>query len=321
MTTIDNTWTLDVIVVDPGEAGEFTIDQVDSKDISLDPTEFRGKPAGHGHALMVAIMQMDAKVTFSSSQLVTLLTQLGATGICGKAVDFYFKKKGCKGHDRTATDHIKITAQDGVMFWEQIELPNSSEQNVGTMNCVFQAVWDGTNDLFTVTESVACPGTLTFDEAFVVGDVWVQDDGGTPFGVVNGVQKLTIQNNPTFKNKYSNGQPKPSAAQVEAYDPRIDIETLSSVNLVKVPEDGLKLDGTTGLLAYARRLEPSKTRYANTEAQHIKISAANGLVKMATKSGSGTDDVTDTFQVCPVATNDTTLEITFTTAQQITAPV
>lgn len=257
--TIDNTWKLDAIHIDPAGLNVL-LTQVEQRTIAAELQEFVGRPAGAPNVHFRAIMTIEGKITFSSTQVKTLLGLFGNNGgICDLPADVYFKKAQCVGSDRTAAVHKKLTAQESILSWESMELPNSDSNSVASMSCTFAPVFDGTNPLYTVSNNVACPGVLGFDEAYVMGPLWLKT-AGTDMGLVNGTQKVTINNNPQYKAKFAGGEARPSAAHVESFEPMIDVETLSAVNYFTIPEDGLCLDDTAGgMLLFAQRVEPCKT--------------------------------------------------------------
>ena len=311
-------------MIDPGGAGQTVLSQTENSNVSPELQEFVGRPAGHGRALFRAILNIAGKATFTSSQIGTLLALAPSGAVCDAPCDVYYKLANCQGSDRTAETHKKLTFQSAIFYWEQMELPNvGKESNTASMNCVFQPIFDGTNAMFTVSEGVAIAESLTYDEAFGCGPVWVQNDtagGDALLGKVDGIQKVTVNNSPSVQLHYAGSEVNPSAVTIDEWDVMLEIETTEFVNFTRIPDDGLCLDGVTGLVTYARRLEPCKTRYANTEPEHIKIAAAEGLVMPGTINGQGRAPTTHNFKVGTIAPDDTSLEVIYTVGQAIVAP-
>jgi hypothetical protein len=287
-------------------AGPVSICALTNQRISAGIEMMMEKPAGHTHDMFAAIMRQRPKTEFSTPQLATILGLIPVSGVALGASTLYLKKAAAIAAVARATaGHKKLVLNSLVAYWTQIRLPHNGKGEIQVVLC---AVYDGTNQPYVYTGSVALSGNLTSTEYFGAGPVSIN-------GVaVPGVQEITIQSGIQL---YEEG------ASTEVYDTFVGVETTGVTVTVQTKEmtnwsvlglNGVALDGTAGLAFYARAFKNQDTRYADSATSHILGQALYGMAIPQDTNGDGSATLTDTLQVHCIANTDSSLPLVFTPA-------
>jgi hypothetical protein len=305
--TINRIHRLDKIVL----PGSVEICQVDSTKWDAGIDSLIGRPAGHTAPMFRANQAQKSLVTFSTSQLATLLAACGVNGLaCTSAVDTYFKKATVTSSvARATTDHERLQIPQSLLYWNSITLDHNG---ISKADCTLIASYDGTNDIVIWTGSVALPGNLTAAEQYGCGPLYIN-------GVaIQGIQRARIQSGLKTIQEGDASELWDSVVAVEEIEPVVEIETIQPINWGTLGLEGSALDGVTGLELWARKYAANSSRVANATPEHIKFTGLLGSVIPVDSDGRDTNPITDTLRCELVAPDDSTLPLTINTAAAIT---
>ena len=172
--------------------------------------------------------------------------------------------------------------------------------------------WDGTNDPL-VYATGALSGNLTGSEYFCAGPVSIN---GTSYP---GVKSIEIDSGTELIHESSDGEVWPSFVGIQHVAPTVTIKLFEKVLLNTVGLQGSALNGTTGLVFYARKYaNGTPARVANATAEHIKFIGLNGAVIPIDADGQDSSPYTDTIKIELVSVSDSVLPLTLTAGSAIT---
>ena len=105
---------------------------------------------------------------------------------------------------------------------------------------------------------------------------------------------------------------------IQDSSPVVTIQFLQEINWSSLGLRGTTLNGTTGLVFYARKYANRGSRVANATAEHIKFTGLNGVANPVNTTGQRSALISDTLRVHLVAGSDSVLPLTLSTASAIT---
>ena len=272
--------------------------------------------AGGIRPLFTGVSRQEPEIRFSTPQIDKILDDItpGAPLAISSALTTYFKKMGQTGHvARATTSHQSAAVNYGLAYIDRINLEAEGNSTVDVVIC---CGFDGTNDPIVFTGSVALDATdLASADHFAVGPVSINGSA------VAGIQRVTIESGVTIVKEFGEGDVWPTFVGLETTEPMIRITTKEVAPFVTAGVDGLALDGSNGVVVYARRLTQSQAggvaRVANATASHIKFTALNGKYHCSA-SGQGSSSIDNEILVALRTTADGTAEITVDNASAIT---
>lgn len=267
------------------------------------------RPAGHVHPMFRANQSQKPTLEFATNQLSTLLAVVGVGGASLAATQSYFKLANTTGNvARATTSHKRITINSSVIYWTSIRL---SHNGAGEANCVIACNWDGTNDPFVYTGGVALNGNPTSGEWFGAGPVSIN---GT---LVPGIQEITINSGIKLTQEGGESDLWDTFTGIEMTEPSVTIQTKEMTNWATLGLTGLALNGSTGLVFYARKFAANGSRVANATQQHISFQGLLGSAIPIDTSGDGTSPLSDTLRCELVAGSDSVLPLLISTGVAI----
>ena len=268
-------------------------------------------PAGHTDPMFRANQEQKPLIEFTCADLATLLgtVTLAGLAISGTPLVTYFKKATTTGNVARATlSHRKITVNLGFLHWTRLSLPHNGR---GEASCILTAVYDGTNDPFVYAGSQALSGNLTATEYFGAGPVSIN-------GVsVPGIKSIDVDSGTELFAESSDGEVWDTFIGLQKRTPTVTIKTLENINWVTLGLAGLALNGSTGLVFYARKYS-STGRVANATAEHIKFIGLNGSAIPMDSDGQDSSPISDTIKVELISGSDSILPLTLNAASAIT---
>lgn len=268
-------------------------------------------PAGHPHPMFTAIKAQKPAIEFTTPQLSTLLANIGVGGASiTSALTTYFKSATATGSvARATTSHKKIVLNKTLAYWNTLRLPHNGK---GDADVVLRAVWDGTNDPFVYTGSVALSGNLTAPEYFGAGPASIN---GTD---IPGIQSIEVASGVKLIEAGGSSNVWDDFVGLEMTAPVVTIRTFEAVNWATLGLAGTALDGSAGLVFYARKYSANGTRVANATTAHIKFIGLLGHAVPVDSAGQEAGAITDTLRCTLVASSDSVVPLTGTVSSAIT---
>ena len=254
-------------------------------------------PAGHPHPMFTAVKSQKPKIEFTTPQISTLLANVGVGGASiTSPITTYFKAASATGSvARATTGHKKVVLNKTLAYWNTLRLPHNGKAEVDVVLC---AVWDGTNDPFVYTGSVALSGNLTAAEYFGAGPVTIN---GTN---VPGVQSIEIASGVKLIEAGEASNVWDDFVGLEMTAPVVTIRTFEPTNWPTLGLTGTALDGTNGLKFFARKYSANGSRVANATTQHVKFVGLLGSAVPVDSSGQDAGPITDTLKCTLVSSDD-----------------
>ena len=294
--------------------GPVALTEITSSKISAGIASMIETPSGHVHPMFRANKDQKPVIEFSTPELETLLTATtGLTGlsISGTPLVSWIKKANATGNiARATTSHSKVTVNLGILHVASISLPHN-----GRAECrgIVTTSYDGTNDPLVYATSVALSGNITGTEYFCAGPVSVN---GTS---LPGVKSIEVDCGVDLLHESADGEVWPSFVGIQTVAPTVTIKLFEKVLLNTIGLQGLALNGTTGLVFYARKYaNGSPARVANATTQHIKFIGLNGAAIPIDTDAQDSSPYTDTIRFELVAGSDSILPLTVTPSSAIT---
>lgn len=271
------------------------------------------RPSGHPDPMFVATRRQRPSLSFSTSQLDVVLALLGFSGLSTTtAINTYFKLATVTGSVARATlGHKRIAIQDACVYWTSIRLPHNGS---GEVDVIIQTAYDGTNEPFVYTGSIALSGTYAASNLSYFGAGPVSINGVS----VGAIQDITVTSGIRLIQEGDASEVYDSFTGLEQTEPTIRVRTLHETNWSVLGLNGVALNGTTGIVCFGRKYAPDSTRVANGVAEHIKISSAFGRVRPVDTNGETTSPISDTLVAELRSNTDTGSPLTVATAQAIT---
>lgn len=275
------------------------------------------RPAGHPHPMFSGVQGVKPAVEFTTTDIGVLLAAVGVGGASAGSSTTWLKAAAVTGSvARATTSHQKVTIASSLVYWTQIRLPH---QGAGTATVMIDAVYDGTNDPFVYAGSQALSGNLAAGTFFGCGPVAIN---GTSYG---GVQEITIDSGLRPIRAGGENEEFDTFIGVEMTAPVVTIKWFNSISFPTAGIRGLALDGSNGLVFYARKFKNSSagsfssgTRVANATAEHVKFVGLVGMATPADVTGNGSSLVTDTLRFVLASGSDSVAPLTGTVNSAIT---
>ena len=308
--------------------GGVHITQVD--DQSWDPgiQSLIARGAGGTHPLFGANQVQEPKVNFTTSQLKTLLDRFssvsGIEALFGMSIDTtnaatpdpvvgYFASSTPSGkHGRASLAHRRGEINFVYVYIERLNLPSNDD---ATADVVCAIGYDGSNEPFVWTENVALDSTnLSSEEHFGGGPVYLN-------GLqVESIQETTIETGINLDILSADSVVWPTVIHCQQTEPVITVTTREMKWVFDAQTAGNPLDGTNGLVAYARKFTKNTAggvaRHPNGSPVHLQFQALNGRYFVEPR-GDGSNPTTAQIRVEVTGVNDTTFPITTNTAISI----
>ncbi len=286
------------------------ISVINSARIDAGITNQTMRPAGHAHPMFTSNQSQTPKVEFTTPQLDVVLGYMTLAGVAMGTTDLYLKAASNPGNvARATTGHKKLRMTAGVGYWSQINLKHNAPSDI---TGVLEPIYDGTNDPIVYAGSQALSGNLAVGTFFGAGPVAIN---GTALGAV---QSISVASGIQTTKLGGESEEFPTFAGIEMTEPVITIQFQREYNWSSIGLRGTTLDGTNGLVFYARKFSNGASRVANATAEHIKFTVLNGLANPVDSSGQNSSPISDTIRIHARSASDSVLPMTVNTASAIT---
>ena len=273
-----------------------------------------GTPSGHYEPLFQGVKGVMPDVTFKTTQLTTLFTELGLYGASMAAgnTDLFFKKVTDLGKREAAatTTHTRLRMSQAYMYWRSLTAGHQAEAKADVR---IMTTYDGSNNPLVPAGSLALSGTMTAAEYFCLGPVSINTVA------INGIQDCTIDLGVETIEAGSDSDLYNTFCAIRHLTPVITLRGLAAEHWATYGINGTAL---TGLVLYLRKLNKNVASglpyVANATAEHIKFTASAGVITLDESSGAGKSELTTTLRIALAAEDDTHDSLTIAVNQAIT---
>ncbi len=284
------------------------IGQMENAQASGGIEEFVSYSAGHPTPLFATIMGIKPSITFTTSQIATLLGQIGQYGadFSASTVDLLFRKATQLGTRSAlaATDARRFRCNEAMAFWSRI---SAQQGQIATVDVEVVPIYDGSNAPMIPAGSLAVTGTPAASELFTLGPVTIN---GTAF---DGLQGWSLESGLSLYRAGNDGNIYETHAHIEQSAPVLNIDGLS----LAAVWDTFGTAGTTTFSAYLRK-KAATGNVADGTAVHIKISGTLGLSTAVQTQGGGNGTATSGVKLTILAADASTDPMTISAASAIT---
>jgi len=288
--------------------------QVESSTPSPQLQELLATAGNYTQPLFLGVRGAQPQVSFRTPQLATLLAEAGLFGadLTAGNVDVYYRKAVNRGTLIAAatTSHTRLRIAKAMMYLRQI---SAGHQREAIGDATILATYDGTNAPIVPAGSLALAGTATSAEHFCLGPVSINGSA------IDGIDDCTIDLQPTLRTRGDASQPYPTFNGVRSIAPVITLRGAALEPWVNYGLNGIAL---SALIVYLRKVNTdvgSGNMYVlDATAQHIKFTAANGIVHVPQASGGDGSDATTEVKILLRSADSSTACMTVATASAIT---
>ena len=307
--TITNPLKLDTIVLTSPSATFQACQEVNLQEQIETETQ---NPAGHPSPLFAAVKRAKPMVSFKTPEIDVLASNIPAWGVAPGATIYKKLSSGVAPISRTATSHNKTVLTACIAYWSQITLP---ARDIATADITICPIYDGTNEPFIVTASVALAGTITAANYFCAGPAWVTDDAGSPVTTsIPSIDSIEVASGCQFRSDGDCTSIYDTYGEVTIDNCEVTIKSKTAFNITTWPQAGTKL---TAFRFFARKFKPGGAFVADATAQHIKFSGTSALMIPMNSQAQGQELYADTFKIVCMSPDGTTPPIVMTASQAI----
>jgi hypothetical protein len=229
------------------------------------------------------------QVDFRTPQIKSILTACGLSFYSGAAgnTDLHYRS-GTNLAGRAASG-LRIRLLQAAMYWSQLQ---AKQGEAASISCAIMPTFDGTNAPMTAAGATAVATMSALpQEYYTLGPVSING------AAVAGVEGWTLDMATKPEVKASDGESYPSWCGFDNQTPVLSISTNTLASWATVGVGGLAL-ATGGLVFYLRaKALDSAGCVANAVAQHIKFTAAAGMVFVDQNSGGAGSPAACTLKV------------------------
>jgi hypothetical protein len=269
-----------------------TVKAITESSVAGNVSAIKSMASGDFAPVFIGHGTQNPEIRFTTNDLIGVLSTAGVVceGLALSSASYqYWKLVPEVGRTaRDAESHIRHVVNQGVFYWDTINLP---QNELGTVSVVLATSYDGTNAPIVAAGSVALPAAeVSASTYFGCGPIQIN---GT---LIPNISDITISSNITAVPKYVDSVPWPVGIYLQEAAPTITITTeelglLTSTGLV-----GGALNGTTGLAVYGRKFVNNAAsgaqRVAAATTEHLKITVPSGTYRVDTGQGSNSDPAT-----------------------------
>jgi hypothetical protein len=214
------------------------------------------------------------QVSFSSTQLSSLLAEIDTLGVCKSLAagntDVYYRKGASLGARVAAASsaHIRLRmASNGLLAWQSIQC---DQDRTAEIRARILPVWDGTNNPLVITGSTALAGASAVNSIYTLGPIKINGS------FVGGLTTLSWENNLEYEEVGSDGEEFISYGGIRSVRPVI---TFRTKNAEVLSTFGAKGTAVTALSCFFRKRQSAGINVADNTAEHISLTHTAGVVK------------------------------------------
>jgi len=276
------------------------ISEFTSQEVSPGIQPFLSHSAGMVSPQHADVMKFLPEIRFTTPQIKTILDLVDDDGIAdlsGANTDLYFKAAADQSN-RTAdatTAHHRFRAAQVLLVLERISAPHDGDAQA---QCRLICAYDGTNAPLVYAGSQALSGTPATAAHYTLGEVHINGSE------IDGPQNMEIDWGQNILQAGGSGdQYNTFNCQLQS-TPRVTIDVMNSVPWAL----GQAFDLTAGCSFYLRK-RGRTARVADATAEHIKLTASDGLGCIERTSGDGMSPNSTTIALNLIAPDATTFPL------------
>lgn len=193
-------------------------------------------------------------------------------------VDLFFREHKPQGiHEDVSTTskhQIYRLEDNSLLYWESIQARQDDDGATIALRLV--PIWNGSNAIIQMPAE-EIPAAAAQVAPWTLGNIWING------AQISGCKSMQWTNNVQVEKQAADGEAVPTFVTIKQVRPVIAIETLDLRAIAALAPEGVAI---SDLQIFLRRRKPSLLNYADGDAQHIKLSAANGSLKWRRTGGS-----------------------------------
>jgi hypothetical protein len=248
-----------------------TIRQISDQNIAFNLEEVIERGSAAVDPSFIAIMGGKPMMSFETKAIPSALTVAGLSGlpIEGEPIDFYFQRVA-RGSTRDGGNAIMIRGTTGMLIPKTIKADHGS---VATAGYDFNAISvDGETNPLEIFRDVDLPNVGLATEVFTLGPVVINGR------VFDGLQGMEFDPSIDAMIEGDQGLPYPTTSGIGTRTPKF---TFSGKEMAIMASDAFGIEGlpVTSWSAHLRRLARGSTRFASGDAEHIRFSGSDGMLK------------------------------------------
>lgn len=257
--------------------GAVTVGQVESSTLSNNNTIVRGYASGATTAGAFYLGMAEPKVTFTTTDLDTVLDGIGATGLCVSSgtITVPWASQGCSGTTGTGT-HTALTGANGFAVMTSVSARQGDAFAQGQVELALLSS-DGLTAPMTAASNASLSASSLVAQ-YRLGPVYI---GGSQVTQVTGV---TVNFGVGYITRSYNGGTYPTNTYIERIEPTIDI-TLE--NQAVIASLGPLFSSLSNGYVYLQKLSSGGSVVSAATDEHIAISFASGITDVSQVNGSG----------------------------------
>lgn len=225
-----------------------------------------------------AVYSRTPSADWSTVQIARALDACSFTGLRVSAatdpgVKFFGNKKSEGGIRASGSNHIQFLQRDGLMFPERITCEYQQDAEIFYKHLV---TYDGTNDVWSLSESVALPTQTADDQRYTIGSIQLGTVTGDKL-VLAQVKSLEINFGISAQAEGSDSDLEPTFASIDEIMPSISI-TLTDATLFDssgIPLNGKVVDSSHTII-HLRQRSNNSTFVADGTTTHISFVPLSG---------------------------------------------
>lgn len=242
---------------------------------------------GSPRSRYVAVMSRESTISFSTVEIVSLLTATGMEGVAiSSTVVLFFQKTAANGQRASGTSHVKMTISSGLVVPRPARGSQGEEAEIGCE--IFPVSSDGATDPITIADSQALSGTPNVSQKFTVGPASFN-------GTAVETQSVEVDPGIEVVSRSHHGYYLPVHCFVRSVRPKVRVTTMDAGVLASIGLTGLAQDGTDSFV-YFRKLAEGSTRTAELTAEHAKFTLDEGHFHVDSAEASEDGDAMATIE-------------------------
>lgn len=264
------------------------IRQSATPNISVDASPVAGSP----YILFSSINDMDPRIMFATYDLPNSLAAVGLTGLPiassteGRVgVELYELLYDDYGQFASGSVHRKLVCKKGAIFVRRISCAHGQDAQI---ELELIGIHDGTNPIWSISESVAAPGSPTDTTRHTLGDIELGDV------TLERVTNLDIDFGVSAASQGTGSNPYRTYIDVSSIQPSVRVQTKQpgQFSAAGVPLIGIAATHANSLIKLRKRVRNTPSFVADETEEHVTITTGGTLyceeAFSATADGEGT---------------------------------
>lgn len=259
------------------------LNQLDSVEVNPGIEVLEAAAAGSVDPQLLATAFAEPKVSVTSRDVATIMAAISpSAGLVLTSGIIQWERRAGGGTWQGTLSHYTASLTGGFAYAKEITCKQDDKEGASVTLDVCP-VWDGTNLPLVMNASQTLVGTPAANAVHALGPVIFE---GAQLG---GVQSITVKTGIEVRFKRQDGELYSRIVCIVKRRPMIEIE-LVNTGLAATLTLGTTYAISTGTVCYLQKVVPGGGRVAVGTATHMSFTAAAGIYKVDSISGSKGDD-------------------------------